>query len=498
MAQSIGSNPLVSIYERRIGAVTSDNEVKGYWTFLVGVVLGLIGLGIYAVTDPATMARGVGYAVAALAPAFLMAGAVLRFPLRKPATYLVGLGGLVTLAAVLWFLMVFPDGWSTTTGNLGVILTYIGGLGLIGIAGVGVPMEPEQEDTTHEDALAEARTDAANARRDADDARQQLDDAKADEADLAAVLEGHRDSQSQFEIFEDGGGRWRWRLRHRAGDIIATGRKSYDGQTEAQNSMQAVRRDAFAASVLVIEAEDDAEEAGPMLDEAESQSTFEVYVDEAGEHRWRLRHDNDRIIAHAGEGYTSRDGAMHSIEGMREYVKPAEYLHPDPTAVGVYRDEEGKWRWRLWHRNGNILAMSGEGYASRGGARRIIDRLRANIGEADIEVYEDDAGEFRWRLAGGDTKIKLASGGYESRDGAREAVERVRTFLPEADLIDVGQAAFEIYVDEGDDHRWRLRHRNGNILANGGQGYADRRGVWKGIESVKRDAPTADVEEVDD
>lgn len=494
MAQQTGSNPLVSIYERRIGMARTDNEVQGYWTFLVGVVLGLVGLGIYAVTDPATMARGIGYAVAASAPAFLMAGAVLRFPLRKPATYLVGLGGLVTLTAVIWFLMVFPEGWSTTTGNLGVILTYIGGLTLIGIAGVGVPKEPEREDTAHKEVLSEAREGAANAHRDANVARRQRDDAKADEADLAAVIEGHRDSESQFEIYEDGGGLWRWRLRHRSGDVIAAGRKSHDAQSEAQNSMETVRRDALGATVLVIEAEND--EAVPMLNQAESQSTFELYVDEADEHRWRLRHDNDRIIAHAGEGYASRDGAKHSIEGMREYVKPAEYLQPDPTAVGIYRDEEDKWRWRLWHRNGTILASSGEGYATRGGARRVIDRLRANIDEVDIEIYEDDAGEFRWRLAGGDSKVKLASSGYDSKNGAREAVERVRTFLPDADLIDMGEATFEMFEDEGGDHRWRLRHRNGNLLANSGQGYADRSGVRAGIESVKRDAPTADIKEV--
>nr|WP_324618334.1 YegP family protein [Natrinema versiforme] len=37
--------------------------------------------------------------------------------------------------------------------------------------------------------------------------------------------------------------------------------------------------------------------------------------------------------------------------------------------------------------------------------------------------------------------------------------------------------AFEQYEDKGGDHRWRLRHRNGNILADGSQGYADRTGA---------------------
>jgi len=58
------------------------------------------------------------------------------------------------------------------------------------------------------------------------------------------------------------------------------------------------------------------------------------------------------------------------------------------------------------------------------------------------------------------------------------------------------EATFELY--EGGEHRWRLRHRNGNILAGDGQGYATRSGVWNGIESTKHNAPNAGVDEVEE
>ncbi|MDZ7700838.1 MAG: DUF1508 domain-containing protein [Halobacteriales archaeon] len=232
-------------------------------------------------------------------------------------------------------------------------------------------------------------------------------------------------------------------------------------------------------------------------DEVESQATFELYEDEGGEYRWRLRHDNGNMIAHGGQGYASRGGAEHSVEGIRASVGPAEYLHADPTAIEVYRDEANEWRWRLLHRNGNILAGSGEGYETRPDVRTAIDAIREDIGEMEIEVYEDKAGEFRWRFDGDENHVIADSGGYESREGAQKAVERLRTFMPDADLIDVGEAAFEIYVDEGDEHRWRLRHRNGNVLASSGEGYASRGGVWDAIESVKRNAPDAGFEETD-
>lgn len=38
----------------------------------------------------------------------------------------------------------------------------------------------------------------------------------------------------------------------------------------------------------------------------------------------------------------------------------------------VYEDRAGEWRWRLVHWNGNVVADSGEGYASKSNARRAV------------------------------------------------------------------------------------------------------------------------------
>lgn len=43
---------------------------------------------------------------------------------------------------------------------------------------------------------------------------------------------------------------------------------------------------------------------------------FEVYMDDAGEYRWRLRASNHKIIAH-GEGYVSKSDCLHCIELVR-------------------------------------------------------------------------------------------------------------------------------------------------------------------------------------
>ncbi len=58
-------------------------------------------------------------------------------------------------------------------------------------------------------------------------------------------------------------------------------------------------------------------------------------------------------------------------------------------------------------------------------------------------------------------------------------------------------ATFELYVDSADDWRWRLRHDNGNIIADSGEGYASKAKAKQGIESVKTNAPDAEIEDQD-
>jgi uncharacterized protein YegP (UPF0339 family) len=118
------------------------------------------------------------------------------------------------------------------------------------------------------------------------------------------------------------------------------------------------------------------------------------------------------------------------------------------------------------------------------------------MSKATFELYEDSAGEYRWRLVHDNGNIIADSGeGYASRSNAREAIERVQGYAPEADVLDVGQAAFELYEDSAGEYRWRLRHRNGNIIADSGEGYASRSAAEDAVNSVKRNAPGAEASE---
>jgi len=56
-------------------------------------------------------------------------------------------------------------------------------------------------------------------------------------------------------------------------------------------------------------------------------------------------------------------------------------------------------------------------------------------------------------------------------------------------------AKFELYKDNKGEFRWRLLATNGQVIATGGEGYKSKDGAKNGIESVKKNAPTAPVEE---
>ena len=57
---------------------------------------------------------------------------------------------------------------------------------------------------------------------------------------------------------------------------------------------------------------------------------------------------------------------------------------------------------------------------------------------------------------------------------------------------------FEVYEDRAGEWRWRLVHWNGNIIADSGEGYASKYNAKRAARGVMRAAPTARIEELDD
>ncbi|QLK24954.1 DUF1508 domain-containing protein [Natrinema zhouii] len=84
------------------------------------------------------------------------------------------------------------------------------------------------------------------------------------------------------------------------------------------------------------------------------------------------------------EGVADRDEGA-SADGVAE-SETAETSGSERTSrFEVYEDKAGQWRWRLVHWNGNIVADSGEGYSSRSNAERAARSVMRSAPSASIQ-----------------------------------------------------------------------------------------------------------------
>lgn len=60
---------------------------------------------------------------------------------------------------------------------------------------------------------------------------------------------------------------------------------------------------------------------------------FTLYKDEAGEWRWNLKAENNRIIATSGEGYHNRGDALEAIHLVRGGARQANIVDEDGETV---------------------------------------------------------------------------------------------------------------------------------------------------------------------
>ena len=91
------------------------------------------------------------------------------------------------------------------------------------------------------------------------------------------------------------------------GEVIATS-EVYSGEAACRNGIDSVIRNAPVANV-----EDQTVEGY----ETAKHPKFEIYLDKAGEFRFRLKATNGEIIA-VSEGYVAKAGCLNGIESVRK------------------------------------------------------------------------------------------------------------------------------------------------------------------------------------
>ena len=111
---------------------------------------------------------------------------------------------------------------------------------------------------------------------------------------------------------------------------------------------------------------------------------------------------------------------------------------------------------------------------------------------------------FMFNLKAGNGEIIATSEVYTSEAACMNGIESVRKNAPIANLEDqtVAEPAaaanpkFEVYTDKAGEFRFRLKARNGEIIA-ASEGYTAKASCLKGVESVRKNAADAQVEKLD-
>ena len=107
---------------------------------------------------------------------------------------------------------------------------------------------------------------------------------------------------------------------------------------------------------------------------------------------------------------------------------------------------------------------------------------------------------IKFDLKAGNGEVIASSEVYSSDAACRKGIESVRKNAVEAnledqtveDVVKVTHPKFEMYTDKAGEFRFRLKAKNGEIIAVS-ESYKSKASCLNGIESVRKNAPEADI-----
>lgn len=115
-------------------------------------------------------------------------------------------------------------------------------------------------------------------------------------------------------------------------------------------------------------------------------------------------------------------------------------------------------------------------------------------------VVKETKTGFVFNLKAGNGEVIAVSEVYSSEAACMKGIESVRKNAVEAKVEDqtvaeveaVTNPKFEVYTDKAGEFRFRLKARNGEPIA-ASEGYKAKASCLNGVESVRKNAPDADV-----
>jgi len=107
---------------------------------------------------------------------------------------------------------------------------------------------------------------------------------------------------------------------------------------------------------------------------------------------------------------------------------------------------------------------------------------------AKFEIYKDKKGEFRFRLKAGNGQTILASEGYAAKSGCNNGIESVKKNAPD-------DSKYERLESKSGKPYFNLKAGNSQVIGTS-EMYSSTSAMENGIESVKKNAPSASIEDL--
>ena len=110
---------------------------------------------------------------------------------------------------------------------------------------------------------------------------------------------------------------------------------------------------------------------------------------------------------------------------------------------------------------------------------------------------------FKFDLKAGNGEVIATSEVYTTEAACKGGIDSVKRCCvgeiedqTAAEVVTVKHPKFEIYLDKSEEYRFRLKAKNGEIIAVS-EGYKSLEGCKNGIASVKKNAPEAPIEKAE-
>lgn len=311
--------------------------------------------------------------------------------------------------------------------------------------------------------------------------------------ELMTIMESASDAEvleietAAFELFNDEQDDWNWRLVNLAGETVARGPQMVDSREQARENMDRLVESGVGTNVREMQG-----------------AIFQVYADDASEWHWRFVHEDGTIVADSDEAYATRDEAATALDSEIQPAAAAGDIDiVEELALQV--DQRGeRYTWRLIDSDRETVAASTRSYVDRSEVTRLLAEFQELSMEATVfelkgyTFHLTDSGDgWEWALVDdGRDAVMQSSTTFEDLDQARDSIDHIQSIVEEAGLIDVDDAAFEIY-QQGDRWRWQLIDEAETVMASGAQDYATRDDVEDAIEDIRSELDDASIIDIE-